>query len=1021
MSFHGYSEDEESPVLQNFVNETIARQTQTPSPRTELLSPTSPRAALPGEIGRPRRSRRGPSDRYRRQREAAYANLSSRQLLSLLIEKEYEASRLRKALQRTFDSFEVETRRVSDSERVTQEALAQLRTVNESRNAAERALSKATEELGLWKFQFDHAQAELARAQDVVRLVERQRDDAEDAASKARATARQLNELRLVTEASEEGWRLGYQAGFRRAQDDLAFVRGTASPDTYQDLEEIENGGGGRYTALQPENAGGDDQGTGDSPPESIRPPEDLRMRQVSPSHSQQPPPTTEAPPSMPSPIFLPNPFPVSPTRAFETETEPVDPAPPSFRTPSPRVSIYPIEIPPPSLLNDQPANYPPQRRVSSRTQRPQYQPPSQPDNNPPGRAFTSQLSEEPQYQRPPEPAPLQRRSPAQFQQQQPQQDPRPPLENMIPPQRRSPYQFQQQLDPGSLPPENIIPSQRRSLSQFQQQQDPGLPPSEKIVPPQRPLSQAASQRSRRSTNTQAPPRSPQQPQYRLPPDNYIPSASEDGGIALPPPFQLSHPVLSAMSPKVAPVDPPRKESWYNREEQQQGQGQQQQQGQTQSWYQPKRPRSNAGSVSGLSAAGSTAGRSAQGRHARQASSDSRLSAKSQKLAASQPYAADLGAIREVDARSVRSGQGYAGSQRVRSVSEVESVPPPPPPPKDERHQKQMIADELRYSDPDLAESWRREGASAKAASLKSQPPRNVRVPPNLTFPSPLSPPTGPVPLGHMRARTMSGSTGKSGGTQPLPVDLGRVRSLRHVTPRRAVSPSDAGTPYFGTITIEPPSQSSSQIPLTDSAPPPTDQYLTPNYQTQPLPQAQVGQVGQPGTGFVPQTITIPGQITMPVTFKGKAISSPITPSVPFPGEDGGDEPRPVSIYRASAHSNGASPRHSRAGSAASLNVEQERPLSRARSNSALSRKSEMLNVGPTLTAGPALSRQASNASLRSNTSLRSTGSAYAQFDPKTYIDPAYFAADHNAPRSRKVSASSNHSGLSYIGPPGPP
>ncbi|KAJ6456095.1 hypothetical protein C8R45DRAFT_845204, partial [Mycena sanguinolenta] len=227
MSFHGYSEDEErldsfpfprvnadpsftSPVLQNFVNETLARQTQTPSPRTELLSPTSPRAELSAEIG-PRRSPRGPSDRYRRQREEAYANASSRQLVTFLIEKEYEAHRLRKALHRTFDRFESEARRVAEAERVTQEALSQLRSVNEQKNIAERSLTKATEELGLWKFQFDHAQAELARAQEVVRLVERQRDDAEGAASKARATARQLNELRLVTEASEEGWRLGYQ------------------------------------------------------------------------------------------------------------------------------------------------------------------------------------------------------------------------------------------------------------------------------------------------------------------------------------------------------------------------------------------------------------------------------------------------------------------------------------------------------------------------------------------------------------------------------------------------------------------------------------------------------------------------------------------------------------------------------------------------------------------------------------------------------------------------------------------
>ncbi|KAJ7509762.1 hypothetical protein B0H11DRAFT_1702654, partial [Mycena galericulata] len=199
-----------SPSPVDFVNDTAARQTQTPSPRTELLSPTSPRV-LQGEIDRVRRSRRGPSDRYRRQREQTYANASSRQLLSLLIEKEYESSKLRKALNKAFDRFEAEAIRASEAERVTQETLNQFRAINEGKVAAERALARTSEELRLWKFQFEHAQSEISRAQGVVQLVERQRDDAEHAAAKARDAARRLNEQRLVSDALEEGRRLGYQ------------------------------------------------------------------------------------------------------------------------------------------------------------------------------------------------------------------------------------------------------------------------------------------------------------------------------------------------------------------------------------------------------------------------------------------------------------------------------------------------------------------------------------------------------------------------------------------------------------------------------------------------------------------------------------------------------------------------------------------------------------------------------------------------------------------------------------------
>ncbi|KAJ6581966.1 hypothetical protein B0H19DRAFT_862830, partial [Mycena capillaripes] len=156
-------------------------------------------------------SQRGPSERYRRQREQAYANLSSRHLLAVLIEKEYESSKLRKALHRAFDRVDAETIRAAEAGRVTQETLNQLRFVNESKISAERALARTNEELRLWKHQFDHAQQEIARAQDVVRLVEGQRDDAEHAAAQARTTVRQLNELRLISDALEEGKRLGYE------------------------------------------------------------------------------------------------------------------------------------------------------------------------------------------------------------------------------------------------------------------------------------------------------------------------------------------------------------------------------------------------------------------------------------------------------------------------------------------------------------------------------------------------------------------------------------------------------------------------------------------------------------------------------------------------------------------------------------------------------------------------------------------------------------------------------------------
>jgi hypothetical protein len=71
----------------------------------------------------------------------------------------------------------------------------------------------------------------------------------------------------------------------------------------------------------------------------------------------------------------------------------------------------------------------------------------------------------------------------------------------------------------------------------------------------------------------------------------------------------------------------------------------------------------------------------------------------------------DLGAIKE-DARSGQGPYAYSGQQRAKSMREsTESLVPPPLPAKDARHQKQVIADELRYSNPNVADNWRREAS----------------------------------------------------------------------------------------------------------------------------------------------------------------------------------------------------------------------------------------------------------------------------------------------------------------------
>ncbi|KAJ7625580.1 hypothetical protein FB45DRAFT_921808 [Roridomyces roridus] len=853
MESHAYSDEEdESPVEFGY------RQTETPSPRTELLSPTSPLAtsprALHGQINSIRHTRRGPSERFRRQREQTYANVSPGQLLSLLIEKDYEASKLRKALNRAHDRVEAETSRALEAEHATQQTLNQFRVVNEAKVTAERFLAKTSEELRLWKFQFEHAQKELKRAQDMVHLVERQRDDAEKEAVKARTTARQLHEQRLITDAMEEGRRLGYKAGLRRARQEMAYTLGGTS--TYDDTD-VEPEEGRAYTTDEPDS--GLDAPLNASPLPPIRSPQIIRMPEA-----PQSPSAAAAPPTIPlaAPLVMPSPRPPPSMPPFETET--VRAAPQSVRSPSIQIDRYPIEIPSASVFNDtRPSGYP-------------------------------------------------------------------------------------QRDQRQAPPENHQQVRRRPSSQSQHQAPPP-PRSVRDEPPPSPI-------------PSRPPSRQEQLQFQAPPDNYIPSMNIDGGIALPPPFQLSQPVISQPPPPQPAAETRPRDSWYNPHPVPEDA-----QSPTQSWYQQKRPRSNAGSATGRSNAGSATGRSASGRHARHASDAGVYNRKD-------AYSGGLGAINE-DSRSV------GGSQRSRSMQESrESLVPPPLPAKDARHQKQAIADELRYSDPDLAEGWRRDAAvNAETASSRSRPPRNVHLPAKLTMPAPLSPPTS---LGHIRARSMSGSTVRSGISQPPNMmDLASRPSLRRVKEKRPISPSD----------------SSSQIPLSFNVAPQMGQFLSPDYQAQPLP------VPIPRhAGFVPQSVTVPAEITVPVTLQGKPIAFPSSGEPP-------PQPRPpsgMSNYRGSAYGgsnvslnrprstsiNGAPA--SRPGSTEALPLPPVRPLS--------SGKGQYV-AGPTLTAdGPGLTHR-----------------AFDDFDPSSYVDPAFFAADMSAPapRSRRGSTSSRHSGLSYMGP----
>lgn len=113
----------------------------------------------------------------------------------------------------TSERLDKETRRANDAERRVSEAIALARSANEAKLIAQRDAARANEELRLYKLQYDNAQREIFKAQELIDQIEAERQEAEAAAARARSTARKLKEQNLIIVAREEGRQVGYQEG----------------------------------------------------------------------------------------------------------------------------------------------------------------------------------------------------------------------------------------------------------------------------------------------------------------------------------------------------------------------------------------------------------------------------------------------------------------------------------------------------------------------------------------------------------------------------------------------------------------------------------------------------------------------------------------------------------------------------------------------------------------------------------------------------------------------------------------
>lgn len=197
----------EGPVLDHFIGQARDYEPGGNSPRTELLSTTSHLPQPPDILDR---TRRAPPDRFRHERELHYSQSSPKELLSRLIELEYDNKRTVDTLLSRLDA---ESKRAAEAER-------RLRRVSAAKQAAEQTALKASEELKIYQRQCEVAAREIENARQVVKVLEDQRDEAERKGAESRSVARQLERERKVMTAREEGRQLGFEAGFRRAQEE---------------------------------------------------------------------------------------------------------------------------------------------------------------------------------------------------------------------------------------------------------------------------------------------------------------------------------------------------------------------------------------------------------------------------------------------------------------------------------------------------------------------------------------------------------------------------------------------------------------------------------------------------------------------------------------------------------------------------------------------------------------------------------------------------------------------------------
>ncbi|KAI0775909.1 hypothetical protein BD413DRAFT_491096 [Trametes elegans] len=469
----------------------------------------------------------------------------------------------------------------------------------------------------------------------------------------------------------------------------------------------------------------------------------------------------------------------------------------------------------------------------------------------------------------------------------------------------------------------------------------------------------------RPTTIHNAPP-SPKHADYSVPPDGYIPAMGPDQIIPVPPPHELSRPPSMAsvrQSEDAAPAVNARDYAYPPR--------------------QRASPRSYSDSLPSTTI--------------------------SQFDLVSSPHPATRGlrdrnsglsAIPEVSS-SMEYSPGTEGRFRSSIVPETTnySTPDVRPPVGDagnvpgmrrsrSRETNQRIADDLRYSDPDEMEQWRRSSASQVRTLLGSGSRDRYRTPSSADISIHIEPPSGPG--SNMSPSSMHhGMLSPSSSSQALPPRPTQPHSGGTPTPAYTNGYAGGGAPPaaygYGSSNPMPPPPSRGYPGYPTPGSSSTSSFGRPMSHSRP--PSYGGGMGDGG----PRSKTPSARSPSAFGSERPPSTRPVTPGQPYPrapSPSGGGyhEPQRVpSVLR--------SP--SRQSNRQSLQPDFARPSSRA---SADHHRSLSLNAGSTpatvprpLSGASQLRRVPSASSINSETSRKEGG--YEHYDPHTYVDAAFLAS----------------------------